>query len=212
MSWIPVIALAALAFLVAAFVLRLPKQGFTLLGAALLFGLAGYALQGSPGQPDAPAKPDADAATSGELFVETRRGFYDPASLPSRFLITSDAFARRGDQQRAAAFAESAVRENPSDGEAWTALGIALSEHANGQLTPAALYAFGKAEQIPSSVAPSGFFLGLALLRSGQPDRAREIWTEILASAPADAPWRQDMAERIARLEAMMGAPPPPAI
>mgnify|MGYP000176764522 CR=1 FL=1 len=204
MNWLPVIALAALAFLAAVVLLRLPKAGHTLLGAALLFGLAGYALQGSPGAPAAPGKPAAEAAQAGELLVEARREFFDPAVLPSRFLITSDAYARRGDQVGAAAFAESAVRENPDDIEAWTALGNALAEHAGGQLTPAALYAYGQAERrAPGSPAP-GYFLGLAMLRGGRPDRTRAIWGELLAQAPADAPWRPVLAERLARLDALM--------
>lgn len=204
MSWLPILALAALAFVAAAFVLRLPKAGYTLLGAALLFGLAGYALQGSPGAPAAPGKPAADAGQTGALLVEARREFFSAAILPSRFLITSDAYARRGDQLRAAAFAESAVEENPNDVEAWTALGNTLSEHAGGQLTPAALYAYSQAERrAPASPAP-GYFLGLAMLRTGQPARARAIWAELLAAAPADAPWRPGLAERLARLDALL--------
>lgn len=208
MSWLPILALAALAFVAAVFLLRLPKAGYTLLGATLLFGLAGYALQGSPGAPAAPGRTVVDGQQNGELLVQARREFFDPARLPARFLITSDAYARRGDYERAAAFAESAVEENPNDAEAWTALGNALAEHAGGQLTPAAIYAYGQAERrAPSSPAP-GYFLGLALLRSGQPERTRAIWAELLAAAPADAPWRPVLAERLARLEALMrGAP-----
>lgn len=204
MIWLPILALATLAFVAAAFVLRLPKGGYTLLGAALLFGLAGYALQGSPGAPAAPRRPAADAARTGELLVEARREFFDPAILPSRLLITSDAYARRGDYQRAAAFAESAVEENPGDAEAWAALGNALVEHAGGQLTPAALYAYGQAERrAPGSPVP-GYFLGLAFLRAGQAERTRAIWAELLANAPAGAPWRPALAARLARLEALM--------
>lgn len=205
MSWLPILAIAALAFVAAAFLLRLPRGGYTLLGAALLFGLAGYALQGSPGAPAVPSEASARQDTqTGELLVAARREFYGPEFPPSRFLVTSDAYARRGDQLRAAAFAESAVAENPNDVEAWTALGNALSEHAGGQLTPAAIYAFGEAERrAPGGPAP-GYFLGLAMLRSGQPERTRAIWADLLASAPADAPWRPVLAERLARLEGLM--------
>ena len=204
MTWLAIMAVAALAFVAAAVLLRLPRGGYTLLGAALLFGLAGYALQGSPGVPAAPGKPAADAGATGEMMVQARREFFDPAIPPSRFLITSDAYARRGDQLRAAAFAQSAARENPGDVEAWTALGNALSEHASGQLTPAALYAYGQAERrAPGSPAPD-YFLGLALLRGGQPQRARAIWSDLLAGTPADAPWRPVLAERLARLDGLL--------
>lgn len=209
MNWLPILALATLAFLAAATVLRLPRAGFTLLGAALLFGLAGYALQGSPDAPASPGRPSVDdAARTGELMVQARRELFDASRLPSRFLVTSDAYARRGDHLRAAGFAESAVEDNPGDIEAWTALGNALTEHAAGQLTPAAIHAYGQAaRRAPAAPAPL-YFLGLGLLRSGQPERARAIWSDLLDQAPADAPWRPALAERLARLDDMMAQMP----
>lgn len=206
MIWLPVLAVAAVAFLAAALVLRMPRQSYTLLGAALLFGLAGYAVQGRPGQPAAPGTAAPRPAELGEMFVVARRALYDPASLPSRFLITSDAYARRGDEVRAAAFARSAVLENPGDSEAWTALGNALSQHAEGRLTPAAIYAFAQAERTARGLPAPAYFHGLALLRDGQPEAAREVWAELLAGAPADATWRAGIADRLARLDAMLGA------
>lgn len=206
MSWIPILLLGAAAFLAAAFVLKLPRSGYTLLGATLLFGLAGYALQGSPGAPAAPGKVVRDEEGTSALMVEARRAFFDPDVLPSRQLITSDAYARRGDPARAAGFARSAIAENPGDAEAWTALGNALADHANGELTPAALYAYGQAQRrAPGSPAP-GYFLGLAMLRGGEPERTRAIWAELVANAPADAEWRPVMAERLARLDMLLGS------
>lgn len=213
MIWVPVILLAAAAFGFAALVLRLPRGAYTLVGAALVFGLAGYALQGSPGQPGAPANAARDidrARANGELFVEARREFFDPDVLPSRFLITSDAFARRSDFARAAAFANSALADNPADAEAWTALGIALIEHAGGRMTPAAMQALRRAEQSQPGLAAPGYFLGLALLRAGEPRRAREIWADVLAASPADARWRPVLAERLARLDMLIASAPAP--
>lgn len=204
MNWLPIILLAAAAFVAAALLLKLPRGGYTLLGAALLFGLAGYALQGTPGASAAPGKASAAEHETAELMVEARREFFDPDVLPSRYLVTSDAFARRGDTLRAAGFARSALADNPSDTEAWTALGNALADHAWGRLTPAALYAYGQAQRVaPDSPAP-GYFLGLAMLRGGEPERTREIWAEVVAKAPEDAAWRPVMVERLARLDSLL--------
>ena len=206
MSWIPILVLAAAAFLAAAVVLKLPRSGYTLLGATLLFGLAGYALQGSPGAPAAPGQGAREQEGTSALMVEARRAFFDPQVQPSRYLVTSDAYARRGDPQRAAGFARSAIAENPGDAEAWTALGNALADHAGGRLTPAALYAYGEAQRrAPASPAP-GYFLGLAMLRGGEPERTRAIWAELVANAPSDAAWRPAMAERLARLDMLLAA------
>lgn len=207
LSWLPILALAGAAFATAVLALRLPRAGYTLLGAALLFGLAGYALQGSPGQPAALGQPPPAQAASGTALVEARRELFGAAVLPSRFVITSDAFARRGDHVSAAAFARSALADNPADAEAWTALGNALVEHAGGRLTPAALYAYGEAaKRAPDSPAP-GYFLGLAHLRGGDPERTLAIWGELLARAPGNAEWRPLLAARIRQLRAVLANP-----
>ena len=211
MIWLPFLVLAALAFAAAVLLLKLPKSGYTTLGAALVFGLAGYATQGFPGMPAAPGAGGASNSADGELIVEGRREFFDPETLPSRSMITSDAFARRGDYENAVGFARAATQENPDDIEAWTALGNALVEHAGGQLTPAAIYAYEQAETRAPDQPAAGYFIGLALLRSGQPLRTRQIWAELLSAAPEDATWRPALAERLARLENLMnqGLPQP---
>lgn len=205
MSWLPVILLAAAAFAVAAFVLRVGRGGWSLLGAALLFGLSGYGLQGSPGQPASPGVSSDEGGVDGELIVSARREYFDTSQLPSRWLTTGDGFARRADYERAAGFYRSATEENPNDLEAWLALGIALVEHADGNLTPAALYAFQRAEALDASNGGARYFLGLAWLRAGEPARTRELWIEALRNAPEDANWRESLALRLMRLDMLLG-------
>ncbi|UVI38567.1 tetratricopeptide repeat protein [Qipengyuania spongiae] len=205
MSWLPILALAGLAFVLAAFVLKLPRNVWALFGAALLFGLAGYAMQGMPGVPSAPRQPTPPPAETGELLVEARREFFPDNELPSRFVITADAFARRGDYAQAAQFLRNAVEENPADTEAWVALGNALTEHAEGRLTQAALHAYSRAEQAAPDNPAAGYFAGFGFLRSGEAERAREIWAGLVEDAPEDAPWRPVIADRLARLDALLG-------
>ncbi len=208
MGWIFAIALATAAFLLVIFVLRLPRAGWTLFAAALVFGLAGYALQGWPDLPSAPRAATQNADRSGEMLVIARREFFDSQVLPSRYVITADAFARRGQYEDAANFLRNAVSENPRDGEAWLALGNALVEHAGGQLTPAASHAFNRAaEVLPGNPAP-GYFLGLAMLRSGEPDQTLALWNELLENAPADAPWREGLTLRIEQLKLLLSQMP----
>lgn len=206
MNWLPIIGLALLAMIVAVFVLRLPRAGWTLFGASLLFGLAGYAMQGSPAQPSAPKAADSKAPIDGELLVDARREFFPGSQLPSRWVITADGFARRGDFARAASFYRNAVRDNPHDVEAWQALGIALIEHAEGRITPAAIHALERAGGLaPANGAPR-YFLGLAWLRAGEPLRTRQLWAEALEAAPEDAEWREALQLRLERLDALMQA------
>jgi cytochrome c-type biogenesis protein CcmH len=203
MTYLPIILLAAAAFAIAVFALRLPRGAWALLGAALLFGLTGYALTGSPGQAGSPRAASARAADAGVALVEARRELYGPAP-PSRFVTVADAFARRGQFSDAAGILRASLDENPDDPEAWLALANALVENAEGQLTPAALYAFERAERAePDSPGP-GFFLGVALVNSGRPLDARTLWARMLAAAPSDAPWRAGLAERLGRLDVLI--------
>lgn len=210
MSWLPILALAGLVFALAAVLLKLPRTLWMLFGSTLLFGLAGYALQGHPGQAGAPAAPAfKDNAETGELLVTARREFFEVGMLPSRFVVTADAFTRRGQHEHAANFLRNAVAENPADAEAWVALGNALVEHADGQLTAAALYAYSQAEEVaPANPAPT-YFLGLAFLRAGEPGKTLALWRELLEQAPAEAEWRAPLAARLERLEGLLGIAPP---
>jgi len=204
MSWLPIIALALAAFVIAAFVFRLPKDGWALFGAAVLFGLAGYALQGNPGYASAPKDSAPEVSEANFAMIDGRREFFDPESVPSRFVTVSDAFARKGQYGDAANMLGNAVKENPNDVEAWVALGNALIEHAGGSLTPAALYAYSRAEQLAPTNPGASYFLGIGLLRNGRPGEARSVWADLLAQAPEDASWREQLAERVERLDALI--------
>ncbi|WP_435202283.1 tetratricopeptide repeat protein [Qipengyuania sp. 902] len=207
MSWLPILLLALLTFVGAILLLKLPRSVWALFGAALLFGLAGYAIQGSPGQAGAPrAATGGEAAQSGEAMVQARREFYAEGVLPSRFVVTADAFARRGQFDQSARFLSNALAENPNDSEAWLALGNSLVEHAEGQLTPAALNAYERADAVARGNPAPTYFLGLAWLRAGDPQRTRELWVELLVDAPENADWRPLLADRIARLDSLLGA------
>lgn len=212
MNWVPILALALAAFLLAAFLFRLPRQGWSLFGATLLFGLTGYALQGNPGEPGAPTVAPKPTVAGNEALIAARRQFFDPELVPSRFVITADAFARQGQYGDAANLLRKAVEDNPKDAEAWLAMGIALVEHAEGNPTAPALYAMDRAQQLaPANPAPA-YFYGVAMLQAGQPEQTLIVWQELADKAPAGSPWKAEMEERIKQLKAMMagaqGMPP----
>ncbi|MDN3645700.1 tetratricopeptide repeat protein [Pontixanthobacter aestiaquae] len=204
MSWLPVIALAMAAFVVAAFALRLPKSGWALFGAALLFGLAGYAMHGSPGYAGSPTENVPEANPNNAAMVDARREFFGADSLPSRYVTIADGFARNGQFEDSANMLLNAISQDPSDVEAWVGLGNALVEHADGSLTPAALYAYSQAEQLAPQSPASAYFLGIGLLRSGRPEEARRIWAQLIENAPTDAEWVEPMTLRLERLDAML--------
>lgn len=204
MSFLPVILLALAAFAAAAFVLRLPRGAWALFGAALLFGLTGYALHGSPGRGGAPKIAAGNQSETGEAMVEARRAMFDPAQPRAQFVTVADGFARRGQYADAAGILNGALDRDPGDAEAWLALGNALVEHADGMLTPAALHAYGRAETLAPEHPGAPFFLGVALIRSGRLAEARGLWADLLERAPADAGWRSLLQERLDRLDQLI--------
>lgn len=207
-GWIAVAALAMAAFGCGVLLLRLPRDGFAIFAAALLFGLAGYAWQGEPGQPASPRKPVPAASNQGEAMVEGRAALFDRTRPPPPYLLTSDAFARRGQFADAAALLQRGLASNPDDLESWLALGMALVGHADGFVTPAALQAFGRAKAIDPAHPGAEYFLGFAYLQSGEIRAARNVWAGLVENSPPDAPWRPGLAAEIARLDDMIARAP----
>jgi len=216
MSWVLIVALALIVFLVVAFVFKAPRSGWEAVGAALLLGVAGYGLQGSPGMPSAPKASAEDASRDARALVEARIALSDSGIPPTnRWVVLADGLARNGRFAEAAEILRGAIADNPKDAEAWTALGNALIAHAEGMPTPAAIYAYDRAMKAnPRSPAPR-FFLGAAMAQSGQFQQARDLWAQALALAPKDAPYREGLAERLGQLDRFLtaqsrpGTPPP---
>jgi cytochrome c-type biogenesis protein CcmH len=206
MTWVLILLIAGLAFVALAFVLKLPRAGWELAGAALLFGIAGYALQGHPNLPGAP-KPAAETQkTADAAMIEQRKAMGAEFGKGQSWMILADGLSRQGQYGAAAEVLGKAVKDNPKDADLWVAFGNALVTHSDGVITPAAQFAFQKAANIAPDHPGPPFFMGLALAQSGRLAEARAIWAELLRRAPADAPYREDLQARIARIDSMLAA------
>lgn len=205
MIWVLAGGIAVVAFLVIAFILKAPRSGYEAIAAALVLGIAGYALQASPGIPSA-AKPATQKITgNAAALVEARQSLDGkPGPAGDNFLIIGDALARNGRFADAAGVMLGAVRKDPKDGEAWLAIATSLVSHADGQLTPASLYAFQRAADADSQNPGPPFFLGMALAQSGRLVEGRALWAELLNRSPKDAPWRADLEQRLQQLDAFI--------
>ena len=208
-QWLAILALTLVSFALAAFYLRMPRQGFAVFGAALIFGLIGYSWVGSPGQAGSPKQPQPEVEQqSGEAMVEARRALFDPSLAKPNYLTLSDGFARRGKFDDAAGLLRQGLRENPQHLEGWLALGMALTGHADGFVTPAANYAYGKAREIDPTNPGPDFFLGTSLVQTGQIVAGREVWARLLDNSPDDAPWKPEVEARVERLDQMIANAP----
>lgn len=181
------------------------RGGFlTAAGAALLLGGAGYALQGSPNLPGAPAE---GSSGRGVLpLAEARHAFFGEFSPEEGWLRMSEALARDGNTEDAVGILQNAVRRYPRDPQLWIGLGNALVDHARG-LTPPAELAYQRAAEAAPGHPAAPFFYGLALARSGDRQQAVEIWKAVLAKAPPNASWRPLIEQGIAALSGPSAAP-----
>lgn len=202
MGWLLLLLLigAASALL---WVLRVRGPFLKLAMAAMLLAAAGYTFQGEPGLRGSPAV--ASQAAEPVSLTRARHVFFGEFNASERWLLLSDAFARRGKATEAAGVLQTAVRKYPGDLPLWIGFANALVEQGGG-LTPAAELAFDRAEALAPGHPATGFFRGLAIARSGDPRTAVAIWRELLANAPADAGWRPLVEDGVTALSA--AAPP----
>lgn len=204
MTWVLVIGLALVAFAVGVFAFRIGRNGWTTFAAALALGLAGYALQASPGLRGSPTSAARGGETAWALVDERKAMIGDAARSRNDKVLVADALARRGQYANAATLLRAAVADNPRDAEAWLALANALVEHADGSLTEPALLAYRRAVEFDATGVGPGYFLGLALIRQGRFGEARTMWAETLQQAAPDAAGRELLRERLARLDALL--------
>ena len=201
-GWIPLVAMVA-AVLGVLWLLRVRGAMLQLSAAALLFGAAGYAVQGQPGLAGSPRSAEQMAAPI--PLTKLRQAFFGTFGPTEHWLVISESYASRGRTEEAVKALTAAVREHPGDPVLWVGLGNALTDHA-GTLTPAGQLAFNRAAELaPGHPAPL-FFLGLALVRSGDTQQGVALWQQLLASAPANASWRPLVEDALRAVQ-----PPPQA-
>lgn len=207
MGWVLTVGLAAATFLTFALLFKAPRGSWEAIAAALVFGLAGFAWQGRPDLAGAPKAAARSVAQSGEALVAARQQLSQGGAISGdRLLITADALSRNGAFGDAAALAVGATQRNPANPDAWLAAANNLVAHAEGNLTPAAEYAYGQALQADPKHPGPPFFMGLALLQSGELEKGRKLWADLLARSPADAPWSKDLKARLDELDRFIAA------
>jgi cytochrome c-type biogenesis protein CcmH len=196
-GWL-VLALVAAAALGALRLLGM-RGGMMYLGAAaVLFGAAGYAVQGRPDLSGSPRQ--ARAAGAPVPLTGLRHAFFGNFTPTEHWLLISDSMARRGNTADAVGALTAGVRQHPNDPQLWVGLGNALVDHSDG-LTPASEFAYRRAAELSPGYPAAPFFFGLALLRSGEREAGLGIWREVLAKAPADASWRPLVEDAVAAVQ-----------
>lgn len=207
---------AAFAFCLMALLIavgRIPRMSWELTAAAVLLGLAGYAWQGSPGLPGRPkmASASTDRGKFDEQLAERRRGMAERYGKAGQWLMLSDGLGRQGKTKEAANVLLAGLKQTPNDPNLWLGLGNALIAHAGGVVSPSADFAYRRAMTLDPDAPAPPYFYGLALVRAGQLQAAKELWAPLAARAPEGSEIKAELELSIARIDAMLAAGTPVA-
>ena len=212
MGWL---ALAIIG-LAAAGLLRLIGVGRDMLwfvGAALMLGATGYALQGSPAVPGHPVEANVTPIDVDDGLVALRGKMFGIATGEAAFLGTSDAMIRAGDLRSATALVLAGIRQSPNSAMLWTGLGSVLVQHDGNTMSPATMFAFRRAVALAPEHPGPYFFLGVAFIRAQQLPAARAAWARALALTSPTSEYREELAGRLKLLDQYLarsgGAPAP---
>lgn len=196
-------AIVAVALAAAALLWRfgVARRLWTLVGAMVMLAAAGYVLQGRPLLAGHAVAANSTPIARDPGLVAFREAIMPGLPGDAGTLALADDRLRQGDTSGAVAVVLDAIAARPRDAALWTGLGTVLAAHDGQQLSPPALFAFRRAFQLaPDQPAPP-FFLGLAYVEAGEIDAARPAWRQALALTPAAAPYRPDIAERLAMID-----------
>lgn len=200
MGWLWLLALAGLALAVM-WRAGLPRDLWAFVGAALMLGAAGYALQGAPGLPGSPTVEAARSIPIDPGLSELRGKMLGRFTGVAAYQTAADAMLSRGNTEAAVAAMLGGIRLAPNSVALWTGLGDTIALHDEGIVSPASRFAFTRAARLnPKHPAPP-FFLGLALARNGQFVEARPFWVLALGLTPPDASYREEIALRLVLLD-----------
>ncbi len=112
---------------------------------------------------------------------------------------------RTDDYAGAAAAYGKAIAITPNDAETQSAYGESLSRASGGLVTEEAARALQAALKIDPQDARARFLLGLQKEQTGQPAKALDDWIAMLETAPADAPWFDEVRGRAVELSQSSG-------
>ncbi|MBN2971616.1 hypothetical protein JW805_06255 [Roseomonas aeriglobus] len=206
MGWLALFGLMALAF-VALLRLGVSRSLASFLGAALMLGAAGYALQGRPGLAGAPVATRARGVTIDPAVNELRLDMFGRYTQAAPYFAAGTAFQRMGDQRTAVNFYLGGVNARPDDAGLWTALGDAYALHDGDTVSPPARLAFDRAIKLAPDHPGPPFFLGLAYVRAGQFRAGARWWRRAYALAPKGMEYRAEIGKRLALLEMFLASP-----
>jgi len=200
---IAVVVLVASAFAVWP-VMRGAGRGRLILAAAILLFVIGvgagtYLTLGRPALAVRSLEGTNTRDTAGLIALLAKRVHQAPGDVRA-WTFLGKAYLSLGDTNNAAkAFARGIALDN-SNAELYSAYGEALVAQSGGAVPPEAEAAFNKTLTLAPKDQAARYYLGFAFAARGEKAKAIALWQGLLDEAPANAPYRQELAMRIAIL------------
>lgn len=208
MGWVmlALIAVTAAALLV---VLRVPRLLWSLVASFLMLGAAGYAWQQDATLPGQPVAAERVKLPVDPAYKALRDSFFGRFGGESMYFGISDVALADGNTEFAARVVTGGVDYAPKNPALWAELGNVIALHDHELVSPASLFAYQQAMRVAPDHPGPPFFLGWAYVRSGDLAAARPYWARALALAPAKAEYRDEIAKRLALLDAYLAQAKP---
>lgn len=180
----------------------LARPLWAFVGAALLLGAGGYALQQHASLAGHPVMAGREPVIIDPVAINLRGAMLGQFTGDGAFLIASDALMRSGSRASGTKVVLMGLNAYPRSLTLWTGYGTALVRH-DGAVSPAATFAFDQATRLaPEHPAPP-YFRGLAYAETGDFVAARRYWARALALAPREAGYRSAIADQLGTLDMM---------
>jgi Flp pilus assembly protein TadD len=208
MGWIA-LGLIGVAAAAALWLLGVARPLWSFIGAGLMLGATGYAVQGQPDLPGHPVTAFARPIALDQGLIELRGDMLGRFTGEAAYLTLADGMTRAGNPKAAVQVMLGGVAYAPTNFVLWTWLGMAYAQHDGGAVSPAARLAFTQAMRLAPKHPGPPFFLGVALIQSGDFAAARPYWARALALTPPNVSYRAAIADRLAILDKYLAAVKP---
>jgi cytochrome c-type biogenesis protein CcmH len=163
-------------------------------GFYLRLGAPSMASEASPGRAEATATIDRLVTQAEEYLTRNPRD-------ARGWEVLAPVYMRIGRYSDSANAWRNAIALSGENADRLANLGEALTAEANGVVTTEAKDAFTRSAALDQTTVTSRFYLALAAEQDGKAGEATTILKQLMADAPANAPWLADVRTALARVE-----------
>ena len=179
-----------------------------------LIALGTYARLGSPGLGDMPLAQRAAAPTAAQpmdaLVAKVEAHLEKNPTDGRGWAVLAPVLAKLGRFDDSIRAYRNALSYDADTAERRADLGETIAAGAGGVVTAEAKAEFERAVALDPNEVKGRYFLGLAAEQDGRAKDAATIWRDMLAKAPADAPWRPLLQTSLARVGGVAAPALPP--